>query len=369
VRDGKGQAATSDGLRRGSNRESPQRLTAGDGSDMERGDGLFRVIATARPFENLVALQARWVGNRLGTRFPLNLLLEVEEHSLSIRVKPGLLQRIGHGLSRQSDAPEQVLQLRVRLRHCYVRYRSAEIDIIGESKYESAISDGKFEIRTSEKAHALAKSQHALGLDLKAVLQPTHAEGSLGAKAGASLSRQTTRTINTTTTARPDIYEVRAVPNGWRVGHLEYGDPNKISSCLDGRYFHRAVAGYPHTCEAEFKEGYDHGLLTFTVTVRDGLHVERTGGGIASGSEVARAAAAMRDRIAALRLERHLRSSDHEGRADEEMPIATVTCEVVRAADSVPVDRPPTEAGDSAAAGPQPDPPPTRRRHSRGAPL
>jgi hypothetical protein len=337
-------------------------------SDTERGDGLFRISAAARPFENLVALQARWVGNRLGTRFPLNLLLEVEEHCLSIRVKPGLLQRIGQSLYRQSDATEQVLQLRIRLRHCYVRYRSAEIGIVGESKYESVISDGKFEIRTSEKAHAQAKSQHALGLDIKAVLKPTHAEGSLGAKAGASLSRQTTRTIDTTTTARPDIYEVRAVPNGWRVGHLEYGDPNKISSCLDGRYFHRPVAGYPHTCEAEFKDGYDRGLLTFTVTVRDGLHVERTGGGIASGAEVAKAAVAMRDRIAALRLERHLRSSDDEGRADGEMPIATVTCEVVRAVDDVAVDRPSTEANGSTGAGADPvPPPPTRRRRSRVA--
>ena len=141
-------------------------------SDAERGDGLFRISAVARPFEYLVALQARWVGNRLGRRFPLNLLLEVEEHRLAIRIKSGLLQRIGQSLHRQSDAAEPVLQLRIRLRHCYVRYRSAEIDIVSESKYQSVISDGKFEIRTSEKAHAQAKSQHGLGLDMKAVRSP-----------------------------------------------------------------------------------------------------------------------------------------------------------------------------------------------------
>jgi hypothetical protein len=336
-------------------------------SDAERGDGLFRVSATERPFENLVALQARWVGNRLDTRFPLNLLLEVEEHRLSISVKPGLLQRIGQSLSRQGATVEQVLQLRIRVRHCYVRYRSTEIDIVGESKYENAISDGKFNVKTLKKAHTQAKSQHGLGVDLKTVLKPTHAEGSFDAKAGASLSRQTSRTIDTTTTAKPDIYEVRAVPNGWRVGHLEYGDPNKISGCLDGRYFHRAVAGYPYTCEAEFKEGHDRGLLTFTVTVRDGLHVERLSGGIASGTEVAQASAAMRDRIAALRLERHLRSPDSKGRADEEMPIASVTCEVVRAVDNVLVDRPSTEADVGAVAGPHAKLPSTRRHRSRGA--
>ena len=147
---------------------------------------------------------------------------------------------------------------------------------------------------------------------------------------------------------------MRAVPNGWRVGHLEYGDPNKISSCLDGRYFHRSVIGFPQTCEAEFKDGYNRGLLTFTVNVRDGLHVERTAGGIASEQEVAKATAAMRDRIAAIRLERHLRSSDDEGRTDEEMPIATVTCEVVRAEDDIAVDGPSTEANGFTGATPVP---------------
>jgi hypothetical protein len=76
-------------------------------SDTERGDGLFRVSATERPFENLVALQARWVGNRLDTRFPLNLLLEVEEHRLSVRVRPGLLQRIGQGLPARPPSPSK----------------------------------------------------------------------------------------------------------------------------------------------------------------------------------------------------------------------------------------------------------------------
>jgi hypothetical protein len=332
-------------------------------SDDEQGDGLFRARVAPPPFENLVALHVRWPGNRLGRKFPINLLLEVEDHHLEIRIKPGVLERIGQGLSGQTGSADQVLRLRIRLRHCYVRYRSREIDIIGDSKYESPIAEGKFEFRTFEKSHALTRSQRNLGLRAEAALKPAGAGAALGAHANAALSRQATRTIEATSAGQPDIYEVRAVPNGWRIGHPEFGDPNELSYCLDGRYFHRPIFGCPQTCEAEFREGRERGKLTFAVTVRDGLHVERIGGGVASETEKDRAEAAMRDRIAAIRLERHLGRS--ESRPDGEMPIAAVTCEVVRAADYVTIGKPSAQLDAVALAHDLPNSSTVRRRRSR----
>jgi hypothetical protein len=311
-------------------------------SDGEHRDGLFRVTAAASPFENLVALHVRWPGNRMGSKFPVDLLLEVEEHHLAVPIKPGLLRRIGQNLTGQAGAAEQVLRLRVRLRFCYVRYRSDAINIIADSKYESAITEGEFNTRTSEKARALNESRLAVGAGGTVGLKSRQATASLTARAAATFVRESHRTIEATTTTMPEIYEVRAVPSGWRIGDPDYGDPTKPSSLLDGRYFDQDVSGFPHTCDAEFLQGRERGFLTFAVTVRDGIHVERIGGGVANRSEEGKAVATMRDGIAALRLERHLRWSNNIGStSDDEMPVATVTCEFVGAsADEITREQP-----------------------------
>jgi hypothetical protein len=334
-------------------------------SDTERRDGTFRVTATAYPFTNLVALDVRWPGNRIGGKFPLNLLLEVEEHHLTVHTQPSLLQRIGQGLSGQIDANDQVLRLRVRLRHCYVRYRSDQIEIIPESKYRSAIVEGGFELHTSEKSSASATSQLGAGLDAKVTATHARADASLGAHAKAAFTRRGTRTIETTTRARPGIYEVEVVPNGWRVGDREYGDPNKLSHCLDGRYFHRPVGGFPQSCEAEFRKGSEHGVLTFTVSVRDGLHIERIGGGSAGEAEVADAVTVMRNRIAAIRLERCIGRLNDDGRPDNELPIAMVRCEVVKAIEDSPIATASDQLEATASVPAVPDAFPVPLRRSR----
>ena len=303
-------------------------------SDAEDRDGSFRVSTSNCPFQNLVALQVRWPGNRMGAKFPINLLLEVEEHHLAVHIKPGLLRRIGQNLTGHGSISEQVLRLRVRLRFCYIRRRSEAINIIADSKYESAITEGEFNTRTLEKARALNESRFAVGAGVTAVLKSKQATASLTARAAAKFARERHRMIEATTTMMPEIYEVRAVPSGWRIGDPEYGDPTKSSTLLDGRYFDRSVPGFPCTCEAEFLEGRQRGILTFAVTVRDGIHVERMDGEIATNDEAAKAIANMRDSIAAIRLERHLGWSDGVGgAADDEMPVATVICEVVQAAE------------------------------------
>jgi hypothetical protein len=278
-------------------------------SDVEHRDGLFRVSKMATPFKNLVALDVRWPGNRIDSKFPIDLLLEVEEHHLAVRTNPGLLRRISRSLGGQAATREQFLRLRIRLRFCYVRYRSDAINVIAGTKYESAITEGEFTTRTLAKDRGLNESQLTVGVGGTAGVKPAQAVASLTARAGASFVRKQRRIVDATTTTTPEIYEVRAVPNGWRIGEPEYGDPTKPSSFLIGRYFDHDVSGCPHTCEAEFLEGRERGILTFVVTVRDGIHVERVGGGTASADEGAKAIATMRDGIAALRLERHLGGS------------------------------------------------------------
>ena len=223
-------------------------------SDDERRDGSFKIIRRIYPFENLVALDARWPGNRLGRRFPVDLLLEVEAHQLAVPGRPGLWRRIGQGFTRQTEPGEKGVQLRVRLRHCYVRCQSNDLTIVPESKYQCPISEGKVTVRTSDKSSVMTGSQGKFGVQIKTDLKPTMFDASLAAQADSNFARKAAHTTEEISEIQPEILEVMAVPNGWRVGHFKYGDPIKDSYCLDGRYFRRPVTGFPQSCEFEFRE-------------------------------------------------------------------------------------------------------------------
>jgi hypothetical protein len=88
----------------------------------DQGDGSFQVTGEPPPFANLVALHVRWPGNRLDSSFPLKLTLEVEEHHLSVHLKPHQLRRVLRNLTGRAGELDPELRLRVRLRYCYVRY-------------------------------------------------------------------------------------------------------------------------------------------------------------------------------------------------------------------------------------------------------
>lgn len=300
--------------------------------ESEPREGLFRLKGAECPFETLVALHVRWPGNRVGTSFPLNLRLEVDEHHVAIPTTPGLLTRLSRRLSGRNTNADGVLRLRIRIRHCHVRYHSQEIAIIAESKYESAIVEGRFQAGISGKSRIESKTHLGGKIGAGAKIKQADAQASLDAHFIAMAAREQNHSVETTTRMIPEIFEVQAVPNGWRVGHPDWGDPSKPSQCLGGRYFDRAIAGHPHTCAAEFLLDHKRGTLTFTVSVRDGLHVARLDGGNVGRDEEHRAVAAMRDRMAALRLERHL-SQASPGEMDGEIPIYTCTYEVVRGAD------------------------------------
>jgi hypothetical protein len=78
----------------------------------------------------------------------------------------------------------------------------------------------------------------------------------------------------------------------------------------------------------------------------------------------------MRDRIATLRLERHLAVSHQRlGRDDDEMPIAVITCEIVRAADDSAMNASPAQTDGAALVLKPAAPPASKRRRLRRAPL
>jgi hypothetical protein len=81
---------------------------------MDDGDeyGSFCISKKPAPFANLVALSVRWPGNRLEDSFPLDLVLEVEEHHLPVRLKPSFLRRMGRKLLEAVGLVETAFRLR-----------------------------------------------------------------------------------------------------------------------------------------------------------------------------------------------------------------------------------------------------------------
>jgi hypothetical protein len=297
-------------------------------------DGAFRMDGTSAPFENLVALDVRWPGNRLGRRFPLNIVLEVEQFLLTVPVKPSLLHRLASHFPGQSGTSDETLKLRVRLRHCYVRYFSSDIRIVADTKYQCPVTDGHYQSKTTKRSTEQRRSRTGGGLSAKASVRAPERNASLGAHGAIDAARDVTKEQETSVTFQPDLFEVQAVPNGWRIGHPELGDPTKLDGCLDGRYFHRPADGFPQTCEAEFHEGLTSGSIAFLVTLRDGFEVEKINGGPVTNSEKVSAVALMRNKLAAIRIERHLtHGSDDAARADDEIHLASVVCSAVQASD------------------------------------
>jgi hypothetical protein len=296
--------------------------------------GRFLPQREAPPFADLVALHITCPGNRLDGSFPINLLLEVGEHHLLVDVRPKLLRKLRR-LGQKASTARQV-QLRVRLRHCHVRYKSEAIAIDARNKYESKIHEGSFRLKQVERSHSSTTSQLDGKVAASAQLQHISAVGALAVGGHAAIASGKTSSTEKTASITPDIYVVRAAPFGWRIGDPVYGDPRNSLGLLYGKYFYPVSEETPHTCEAEFLRTSGDGTLVFTVTIRDGLYIERIDSDPASKDEKEAAISAMRDQIAALRLERDLKSGGKfpDTTADE-MVIEAVTCEVMRANDDV----------------------------------
>lgn len=206
------------------------------------------------------------------------------------------------------------------------------MSIVGETKYESVITEGEFETRISEKSHATTGSQVTLGAQIKSDLTMDNFSTPLSISARAKYERARTSDSQTTTLTKPEIFEVQAVPHGWRVGHKDYGDPSKSSRFLDGRYFDRYVPEFPYTCEFEFLGAQTAGRIVFLVTVRDGLRVHKDDGEVLSRDQISQSILAMQDRIAALRVERYLDNTRTiGGEIDTERPILVAAYEVEKA--------------------------------------
>lgn len=259
------------------------------------------VVSGGGGLTNLVRLEVRSPANRIGHAFPLDLRLEVDEMRLQIIPPAGIMKRLVDQV--RSSPSQDPIMLRIRLRHCYVRYSCEGVDIPAGSKYRSAIELGGYSDRrsTSDKAIQNGEGSAGLNLDLAVGANP---KGNAAVDWRIGTKWLDSHTFERTVNLSQDVYQVQAVPRGWRIGDLVHGDPVKHGGFLNGPYFAKTELSHRNTCTAEFHTGSRIGHITFDVTTRDGIHVERLIGATYK-SDVEAAVAAMRDKLAAICIERH----------------------------------------------------------------
>ncbi|GGB67593.1 hypothetical protein GCM10010833_23440 [Blastomonas aquatica] len=205
--------------------------------------------------------------------------------------------------------------------------------MIAETKYRSPIEVGKYTESTSENEKAKRESSVSANSTLKTgatLSRPIFSvQGQVEADEDWHGNNSTERAIKVT----KDLYEVEAIPNGWRVGDRQLGDPLKRGALLSGPYFGRPQPDYDYTCWVEFADQADAGSLTVVVAVHDGLQVERLDGHMATDNDLDAAERAMRDKLAAIRIERDKAGAGTISDAQGEMPLYIVVCRCERGDD------------------------------------
>lgn len=286
----------------------------------EHLDGLVDT-PDGKGFSNLIKLSVRSFANRIKRSFPLTIRLEVDEMRLTIKPK----SMIRDAINAIFERPEEEVRLRVRLKHCHVRYRSSSLEILDSSKYRSAAALGKYvEEQAVVAKNASERGGGTSGGAKVGLSKNPSASFNVGANYGQKSS--STRSDVSSTTASRDIYQVEAVPDGWQIGDYDLGDPVKAGGFLHGPYFAKDEPAFPSSCVAQFRDGCRQGEITFEVTTADGLHVERIDGST-SQPDRRQGLATMRDKIAAICIERHA------VQGDEDLLLFTLTVECAAAVD------------------------------------
>lgn len=307
---------------------------------MTEKPGAFLFESDENIFGSLVALHIHCPLNSISGRFPINLRLEVDEYDLEVTPDPTLFARLSRQLLSKVDQKIPSIRLVVRLRHCRVRYWESGVRIVADTKYRSPIEIGKYNETSAETDKVTRQAAFGLGGSAEAGLSPKGAKAGANASGSARWNQGGFRQAEKKILAVQDLYEVEAIPNGWRVGDPVLGDPLKRGNCLDGPYFGRPSAAHRHTCEIEFEPGSNVGSLRFAVTVRDGIRVERRGGEEAPRNERVLAEEKMRERLAGIRAEREFAS--RHGSKDNELLLFSASCRCEKGDDllHIPADHP-----------------------------
>jgi hypothetical protein len=272
---------------------------------MDQPLGSFRLEPEQDHFDGLVKLHLRSPSNRITKRFAMDLHLEVNEFLIDIRSKPSLMDRVARQFGQGHNEERHIVRLVVRLRHCHVRYAErGGVIVVPDTKYRNPVEVGKYQ--ESAKAHGKSERESGASGDVyvQVDLKLASPAAKFGVKGKANYSQSDSERAEREVLVVKDLYEVETIPSGWRVGDRVLGDPLKRGGYLDGPYFRNPVDAHPNTCEIEFSGDAKSGSLTFTVSAYDGIRVERVDGLTVSDEQADLAERRMRDRLAAIRVER-----------------------------------------------------------------
>lgn len=295
--------------------------------DESTQDGRFTATATPPAFRHLVGLAIEQRANRIESIVPLRLTLTADSHVLEVAPPRGSAFRQLYNRVRNVQATP--VKLLVRLRSVYVRYTLSGCRIAESSRAAQIIDPGKYatsEITKStsfQTLDATGKASASLGASLTSL----QASFSLSASAAPSHVHKEERVSHVKLST--EVASVLPVVAGWRIGDPNLGDPRKPDGCLAGQYL--AEPGDRDTCHLHVDASTAE--ARFDITVRDtGIHVSRADGAATASTDKCAALAAMRDRLAAIALEKAL--PRHQDEASGEQVLATVACTIDRAPDA-----------------------------------
>lgn len=320
--------------------------------DVSSPDGRFRATSEPPPFRHLIGLKVEHRANRIDSVVPLRLTLTADSHELEVPPPPGnAFKRVTAWFRPRPSAP---LKLLIRLRSVYVRYILENCAITESSKYSRLVDEGDYAASATTQTKSVTSSDLSGKASASFAATPSSFEPKIALGAGAAAKTAENHTTTTKLSQSIEVAAVLPVVEGWRIGDPDLGDPTKRDGCLTGQYL--AAPGERDTCNVVLEA--ELATATFEVTVRDrGIDVARADRSATSDEREA-ALTNMRNRLAAIAVEKALDKSRND--PSGEHLLFAVTCTIERAPDlpdlpALPpiADNAPSAAGRKKRAAPR----------------
>ena len=289
----------------------------------------FHINQRKYVFDDLVELNVSTKSNDFSDGFALDICATVGEYIIEVLLPEGSGGRLLRRLVQRRVLPNKWL-FRVRLLHCRLRYSLAGCEILPETKYRYLIQVGTFSAEVQNRFKLATKVDFSGSVNGAANAGAAAIGANIAAKAGVAASNNVDGADEASAKITPEIAVVEHAPFGWTIGYGPLGDPVQAASdyCLRGSYFLQQVARYPHSCQVKFLEGFSLAKLTFDLSVRDGLYVERINDDVAKRareSDKWRVVEEMRRKLAGMALEKQLKANDELVVENEGLLLARVS--------------------------------------------